>query len=487
MRLKKAEDFIQKKHFFILYIILALSFFLYSFVGIQKHQHFQTFAWDTSFFVQQLYFVDKLQPPYTSLSNMNGLGDHFHILFLASGFLAYKVWADPRILFVLQALFVCSSGIPLYLLSKNLLDKSKLPKIGIAILSLILVLMYLFSVSMQGLLVDEFHNDALATLPLLWLMYFLYRKNNLGYWVAFGLLLLAKETYGLFAFFLGIYIAIGYRDFKKAIATAFIGLFCFYVLTYQVMPKISGSNTYFHFNEGNEPRIIIQNLIKNPATGFTSLFDSSEKIQTIFVAFLSFGFLPLFAPTQLIMPIFSLLIRFLDSSTQLLDTFNNHYSSPLMPFMAVAASFGLAKFFQVCRRFNLKVSWQVVGIFLMTVLIYQNFIYHGSLNSLFKKSFYQTSQWEYDAYELIMRVPITLPVASQNSLLPHLSQRNKFYLLPQVGDARFIAVDLSDGPNKFSPINKMQTAQLIQSLVDKGEYKIIWEKNKAILLGKTSF
>lgn len=460
-----------------LLLIVLLSTLVYSFIGIQKHNHFQTFAWDTAFFSQELYFIDQLKAPFTSLNNMNALGDHFQITFIILGFIFYKIWASAEVLFFIQSFSVSLSAIPLFLITQHFLKKTNFPEKGRYYVGLSIILMYLTSVSVQGMLTDEFHNDPLAVLPFLSLIYFVLKKNNSGYWISLAFLLLTKETYGLLAVLIGIFIIFLTREYKKAFITAFLGLATFYLLVYQLMPLFSGTKEYFHFVLGNRPGDVISEIMQNPQTAATEFFDNPQKIKTILVALFSFGFFPFISNiAYLILPAGALALRFYDDTTPLLYVFNNHYSAPFIPLLAVAAVYGISR---LPGKF-----WRFVVVYTSGVAIVQNILFHGPINSMFKRSFYEYSDWQKDAHDLIKMVPEEEIIASQNSLLSHLAQRDKFYLLPNIGnDAKYLAVDLSDGPNKFAPLNNASEMKfIINRFIVEGKYKIIWQKNQSILL-----
>ena len=478
-----------------LFLLVFLSSFIYSFINWQKHIHFQTFGWDTSVFDQQVYLASILKIPHSSLHTsfynlpvgMNALGDHFHPLVLIIGGFLYRIWADPRMLFILQSVVVSLSAIPFYLLSKHVIQRTKIPAIGTISIGFALSSMYLFSVAFQAMVLDEFHDDVLVTLPLLYMLYFLVRKKYNLYWIAYIFVLLTKEEYGLLGIPIGLYIVITQKNVKHAILTAFIGITTFYLLLFHIMPSLAGNIEYPHFLSENKPSVVIQKMMQNPALFITKFFDHPAKIKTLKTSLFSYGALPLFSPTNLLLPASSLAIRFYDDTTPRRYEFNNHYASPFIPFFAVGSIFGLYNLMHVLIRkkwINLKTIWIPITAFLFCITAMQNLQLHGPINSLFKKSFYQTNNWEYDTYELIKRVPPNVTIASNNSLLAHLSQRESFYLLPEIGNAPYIAVDLHTGPNKHAPLSSDATRTLINALVEENSYQIVWQKNDALLLEK---
>lgn len=469
----------------IIFLLTLGTALLYAFVGIAKHNHFQTFAWDTSVFIQQAYLASQLKAPLSSLHHgMNGLADHFQVTFLVFGGLFYRILNNPESLFLLQALAAAFSGLILFLISRLVLQKSKMSEEIIFLCSLVLAFAYLFSVPFQAMLTDEFHNEPLATVPLLLMVYFHLRKQQAGYWLSFAVLLLTKEIYGLLALPFALYICFSGKEYKKALLTGVLGTVTFSLLVFKVMPGLGGSSQYFHFDSGNSPAYMVNKFRGNPALLVTNFFDDNEKRKTVAVTLADFAFLPVLSPTGLILPAASLAIRFYDDTTPRLYEFNNHYAAPFLPFLAVGAVFGLANLLKVTGRYKLPANavGLSVAFSLLVLTAGQDIILHGPLNSLGKKSFYLYSNAENDTLALIKQVPAGVTVASQNSLLPHLSERQNFFLLPEVGGAQYVAVDLTDGPNKFSPATQPEIKNLIDSLIKESKYKAIWQQNQAILL-----
>ena len=476
----------KRKGIFILIGEIIFFTCLYAFIGIQKHVSFQTFGWDTAVFDQQFYFVSQFKAPYSSLVKMNGLGDHFQLVPLLLGGFFYRIYSHPYMLFILQSIVACLSAWPLYLINLHLFKKTKLSRLAVTCISLTITFVFLTSVSFQSMLTDEFHNEPFIIAPLLFMIYYLLKNNKIGYWISFGLVLLTKEIFGLLGIPLGIYVWFKKKKLKLALMTVLIGLATTCLLIFQIMPRLANTDSYYHFGEHNNPRYLVSKLILKPSKLVTGLFDHPEKRKTITASLFSFGFLPLFAPVELIAPVFSLGMRFYDDTTSRLYAFNNHYASPYLPLLAVALSFGT---YRLIRLFEKKKwhqqGWIVICVYLMVMAIGQDYIYHGPINSIFKRQFYVKTSFEEDAHELIKQVPDDKAITTQNSLLPHLSRRDNFYLLPEIGEAEYVVVDLADGPNKFSPLTYEQTKELINNLLNEQKFQIVWQKNLSLLLKKT--
>lgn len=478
---KKVIVLVKTRFELILSLALIGIMLAYTFVGIQKHYHFQTFGWDTAVFDQQLYLLTQGEAPYSSLLNMHGLGDHFQILTYILGFLVYLIWNNTNTLFILQSVLGCMSAVPLYLLGKTLFIKH-VSDFQTKMFSAIIAGMYVLSVPFQALITDEFHNEPLVLVPLIFLFYFIEKRNWRGYWISLVIFLLNKEVFGLFSIPISLYLYLKTKSLKHAFATLVVGLgFSIFLIT-TLMPRLAGSSGYLHFKSGNTPSELIDSYLAKPSLFITSLFDSPAKQLTIASSLVVFGFLPIFAPLQLIAPVFSIALRFYDSSVPRLHEFNNHFAAPLIPLMAVAAVYGLVKVLSYTKIAGKLRYISILAALLLFTILYQDYHYYGPLNSLAKPSFYHISAWELDAHELIKQVPPGVVIATQNSLLPHLSGRREFYLLPEIGNAEYIAVDLTDGPNKFYKSDRESTEMMIQELISSNKYQIIWSQGKSSLL-----
>ncbi len=468
-------------------LIIVLFSIIYSFIGFQKHNHFQTFGWDTAVFDQQLFLVSQLKIPISSLHGFVGLGDHFHPLLYIFGGLLYKIWGKAEMLYIIQSTVASLSALPLYLIAKRILIKTKFSGYQIKILSLLICIVYLLNVSFQFMVLGEYNDAPTVALPLLFSIYFLLTRNNLGYWVSFVFILLTKEEYTLFAIPLALYIAVIGEGLKKAFVNIILGLGTFFLLTYLIMPSISAKKEYLFFTNSNRPPDVILKMVRDPSQFLTKLFDNYNKRKTILISLASDGFLPLLSPTNLILPLGNLAIRFYDDSIPRRFEFNNQYAAGLIPPLAVAQSFGVLNLiiFLTKRCVNKKKIFFSLASFILLITLMQDIVFHAPINSLFKKQFYEHPAWIKDAHELISQVPKDVTIAANNSLLPHLSGRENFYLLPKIGNAEYIVVDLADGPNKFAPlVSSKEMERVINNLIREKKYKIIWQKGKSMLLQK---
>lgn len=451
--------------FFWLLIFFA---FIYSYVSVVKHDKFQSFAWDLAFFDELIWKVSQGIEPRSSFNNLHLLGDHFQPVIIIFAPL-YWIVSDVRILLVAHAVVATLGVLPVYLLAKKILRHE--------LLSLTVSVSFLLFTPFQHAVLDGFHQSVFTPLFIGWMYYFLEAKRSKGFWLATLGLILTKEEFALIVTSIGLVCILFYGRIRTGLIAIVIGLISFFLIIYLIIPYFQ-KGPYTHFGYGilgNTPDEVILNILLKPHL-FVNLLFSSEKIRTVISSFFAFGFLPLLSPIHLLPVIQQYGVRFVDTVTIHRAANLNHYSFPLAPLLSVATIYSLKTI-----SANL-LSKKVLAVYILVCTLAQNIFLHGPLNSLLKKQFFETEAWERDAAALVKQVPDTVVITSQNSLLPHFSQRPKFYLLPQVENAQYLAVDLHDGPNKYSPIDQQRTRKIVENLLATNRFEVIWRQGNSLLL-----
>lgn len=465
--------------------ILVIVSAIYSIISVTVHNHFQTFGWDLGFFDQIIWKVSRGDfRAYSTLAHENLLADHFQpVLYLLAPFV--KIVSDVRVLLIAQAFLVVMAAYPLYLISRSLT--------GNIIFSLGAVFSYLFFLGTQWTIINEFHQTAYLPLFISLVFYSLIKKNKVLYWISIAGILSTKEEYALLASSLGIICWWVYKNRRSGIITCIFGIVFFFFLINFLMPKLSVGGVYFHNDFGRAgytPEQVFINSFKNPKFFFESMVFPVIKLKTVFDSFLAFGFLPVLSPLFLIPVVENFSTRFIYAGPQFTQWVNvNQHAAPLGILLAVGSIYSslvLAKI--INRKTKIKTGriLTALGFYLIFISIIQDIILHGPVNSLLKREFYETLDWMNDNNTVIAKVPRDVALATQNSMLPHVSQREDIYLLPELGNAQYILLDLSDGPNKFSPLKYDEMKILVQKLLDENKYSVVYQRGKAVLLKRNT-
>lgn len=450
---------------------LAAVAIIYAFISVNTHNRFMTFGLDLGYFDEAIWKIGRGKFPYSGVGCIWLLEDHFQIILYLLAPL-YRLWDDVRVILVFQAMVMVFAGLPLYLLARRI-TKS-------IIFSFSTVFAYLFFIGTQFAILNEFHQITIAPLFIALLFYALVNKSRRLYLASLVMLVIIKEDLSLLvgAIGLGLLFTGDYR--KRGFFTALFGFVLFFFLTYKLMPSISIKGAYAHFDFGEAgytPLDIIRKTLADPFFFLRAMVYPDIKLQTVFRSLFSFGFLPLFAPLALLIPLLeNFVTRFIYSGGQFtVWGLVNHHAAVSSMLLAVSAVYG-------ARKLGKNVNWRILGIIIIAFTITGDIVYHGPVNSVFKPVFYLEEQWVRDNREVISKVPPNASVAAQNNLLPHLTHRDNIYRIPYGLNSEYMVVDLHDGPNKYAPLSYSEMKDFVQSLLTTKRYAVVYQKGKAMLL-----
>src|SRR3989344_8379195 len=182
---KKAAEYFSLP---ILLIWVGILSFLYCALSIQRHNQYQSGAFDLGIYDQALWQYSQLQFPYNTIKERFILGDH---LTLTLPLLAplYWLWNDVRAILMFQSLWIVVSTIPIYFLCRI----RKLPTTT----SLILAILYSIFYGIQFAVYFDFHPIVIGVGFLAWTLYF-YEFGKKRLYILFLILTLAtQENMGL--------------------------------------------------------------------------------------------------------------------------------------------------------------------------------------------------------------------------------------------------------------------------------------------------
>jgi len=457
-------------------IVLIILFFwiIYSYISIIKHLHYQTFTWDTGFFDQLLWKLSRFKEPVSSFSNLHAFGDHFQFILL----LFVPLYWFPhsiKLLFITHVFAAVIASLPVYLISLKV-NKSKIFAVAVSFSMLIFT-------GMQFAVLDGFHQSVFSPLFYAFAIYGLVFGSNWIYWSSLFGLLITKEEMALLAVSIGI-IAFFKGDKGKGLATIAISLAAFFFTIYFFLPAIQGEYVHSDYGVlGQSPLEVLRTIVAEPILFFNLLLFPTIKIKTVAETFFSFGFLPILSPIYLISAVQQFVVRFVDTVTVHRWINLNHYAFPLASVMAIAAIFSAKTLGRIMKAS--KKLYLFLALYLVFFALAQDYLLHGPVNSLLKADFYVKKQWIRDNDEVLKYIPKGASVAATNNFGPHISQRDKFYLIMEENSADYLLFDLEDGPNKYSPLDHPKTLYVLKREILSGKYEIIRQVNNAFLLKRT--
>lgn len=387
-------------------VVLSIA---YSALSIVRHNHFQSGGFDLGIYDQAVWQYAHFQWPYNTIKDRFILGDH---LTLTLPLLAplFWLWDDVRILLIFQAVWISFSTLAIFHIVRirKLSDST----------ALCLAIVYSLFYGIQYLVFFDFHPVVFGVGLLAWIAYFLDSWRTRWMITAIVALLLTQENMGLALSSLGfIYL---FRKKHRSVATAFIICGVGYsLLASKIVALFSPVGFQYWPQISSNPVIISQQF-----------FDSEEKRQVWWYTLVTFSFLPLFSPGAMLAVFFDLAQYFITGP---------EFSRMWSPFMHHRATLGVFLVLGVLDTLVLLKRWRIApqraAVVLLGVVLVLQYLWHLPLNKLVKADYWKEEQWMSDNRALFATVPPGAALATQQNFVPHLSHRNKIYLVwPRLHD-----------------------------------------------------
>lgn len=315
----------------------------------------------------------------------------------------YWIWSARKMLLLVSAFIVCSGGIAAYLLSKKRLKSE--------FLSFAILISYLMFYGLQYAVWFDVHSTNFAAAFLMWFIYFLDQKKTRLTLLFFFLAITSKENIALYALVLSSLYLIRRRN-KLLIFMSLFSIFYLLFIFFVYFPHIIKVD-YLYDNRAG----LLSNL--NPLY----LFNTKEKLVTIFYSFMSFGFIPMLNPLTLIL-IFAHFTTFFVIASDLpgAQGLFGHYRVTLDPLFIWATIITIGTFKFLNKKY--------IAVYLLICTFYVQYALHLPLSYLTKQWFWTEPAAAKNIDNLIVNyLPTNASVASQNNITPHISHRDKIYTL----------------------------------------------------------
>lgn len=414
---------------FVIGSTLALLIINASF-SIWLHTHYQSHGHDLGIFDQAIWELSRWQEPATTVRITplpNIFGDHFHPLLVALAPL-YWLFNSPLVLLMVQAI-AFASVIPLTFM---LAGRFNIGKWYAAILSVA------FGLNPGLALANgfDFHEIALA-IPLILLVFWAaFSDRQRWYWIFIGLLLLTKETMGIYVALIGI-TWLCLKKWRVGMITLFIGLIYFILATRIFIPHFAPTTGYSYWKQYEHLAAsswqMPAQFVRHPIQFVHELFNDHEKIRTLSLSLGSVGFVPLFSPWMWPTTLALFAERFW-AATPTVWEYSFHYQALAAVFMAISVLLFLRWLPERWRRIGIPLCACLV----VAGIVVTNFIANPwarwndkSIESL------PTATWSTE----LIKIPRSASVAAQDTFVPHLAHRSTIYQFPRIRDAEYIVLD----------------------------------------------
>jgi uncharacterized membrane protein len=315
---------------------LAVTVFVVAFVGATwtAHARFGTYGFDVGIYDQATWLLSQGRAPFVTVRGLDLFGQQAaYIMVLVAPL--YRLWADPRLLLLLQVLFLALPAPILYRLGTRRLGH---PAAGLAV-----AVAYLAYPGVQWAISWQFHPEAIAAglLALAVAAADGRRHRAMALWLA--LAALCGEELGLVVAGFGLLLAVGGR---RAVGwrTAGAGLAWFLVATYVLVPLHAGRATRLFETDygiaGSGPRALLAALPTMAGHALQTGL-ANDGLFYLLLVFLPLLGLPLLAPRWLL-PVAPPLLLNLAAVQPEHHQLRFHYLATAAPLLAAGAVAGLA-------------------------------------------------------------------------------------------------------------------------------------------------
>ena len=453
------------------YLAFAFCFlFLIAGVLVSLHRYWQYEVSYVDFgqYDQAIWKVSRFQAPeiyHFIHKNINVLGDHATpSIFLLSPL--YWITDRSEIILIAQALAVALSGFFLYDIARHVL-KNKL-------LALSILVSYFLFVGLQNAVITEFHELTVMTLPLMLALWAIVKNKISLYFASFIIMLGFKEI----TFALGIGIGIALILLKKewrryGIITIALSLLWAFIAFKIILP---------HFSNGEY--LYITDLPNGLIDKVAALTDHPIKRNTLLFSFLSFSFLPFFAPQFWLTLLQDYASRFMPLYFTTRWDLGLHYNAQSAVILAISSVFGL--------RYLLRFAFVKINVNIIAFLIIINafvlfrFILHGPFLLAINPAFYNhTNDFKF-LNEMVEKIPKGTKVMTQNNLAPRFSHQDVrlFTLEYATFQPDYVVLDMRAGqsPNNF--LGSKNVDGVLSHLRSNTSYKIVYQTRDQFIFKK---
>jgi uncharacterized membrane protein len=401
---------------------LGLALAVAGFVGAftwqtwANHERFGTYGFDLGIFDQGTWLLSQVQNPFVTIRGLNLFGDHASYILLLVAPL-YRLWADPRLLLLLQVVALAVPAVVVYRLATWRLGH---PGYGLA-----LAVAYLAYPAMQWAVTWQFHPETLAAALLALAVLAAEEQRPRLMAVLLGVALLAKEDIGLIVAAYGVLLWVtGRGRWGRWVLAGGFGWFL--LATFVLMPIVNGQgDPHLELKygiEGSGPVAVLLALPELIGRMVVTAF-SNEGVVYLALIFLPLALLPLLSWKALI-PVAPPLLLNLAANVPYQHQINYHYVATSAPFLAIAAVGGLAVV--AARRRALAAP---AAVFLVVVALAMDFWFGPAIWSS-RPGLGPAPAQTQARLEALATIPDDAAVSAQFNLVTHLAHRRLAYEFP---------------------------------------------------------
>jgi uncharacterized membrane protein len=454
-----------------------------------------------------------------NIGDTNCIGDvsrfaiHFEPLMLPISLL-YLIAPSPKTLMLFQALVVASGAFPVYWIASRRLA-SPLAGLGFAT-------GYLLYPALQSAVLFDFHAVTLAAAFLMFAIYFMLTRNNVGLIIACLLALSTKEEIPIDIIMIALAIMVFQRRYKLGLGLIGLGVgwLAVTLVVMHVFSPLGHSPTASRYGYlGGSPLEVVRTMVTHPVSVFRDQILNHNALHNIHMLIGPLGYYGVLGPSALILAIPAILLNLLSSDPHM-QLGVHQYSAEIVPFMVFAAISGMtflvglitllarrgpsrvaSVFSPTGERANdivlrlpaggYRTRHQVVAglvIFLFLALMGFFSLAQQSLGDLpGTYNFVWPTQTAHTRlfHQVAALIPANASVSAQDTLVPHLSHRRYIYQYPYMAEqSSYVVLDSQAGiyPFAMTPQGLNDYSQSVEDLLHSGKFRVIFQQDGYMVL-----
>ncbi|MBI2305588.1 MAG: DUF2079 domain-containing protein [Chloroflexi bacterium] len=423
-----------RRTWLILFLLIAAYIGYLSFLSILRYETF--FAASGDFARRGQIMWNTLQgKPFvftTWGSEMSLLGYHTEfITFLWVPL--YLIYADPKVLLIVQAVVVALGALPAFWLARDTL-RSDLAGLAFAAA-------YLLHPGLQGAVLFEYHGVTLAAPFLLFALYYLRQRRHVLFLVFAVLAMSTKENIPLVVIAMGFYQMAIQRELRWGLAATILGGLWFAAVLGVVMPafNIQGRSPHWYLYQdlGGGVRPMLVTMVTNPGHVLQVLL-LPERLSYVRDMLAPLGFLSPLGLFTFLISAPSWGVNLLSAASDMHTMGLRQYHAELVPVLVASAIAGAGLL--VAGGERLRSGWGRPVLWLvllwmggsMAIGQYQ----HGFTPLRPGFHWLELTDHHRAAQDVMALIPPDAVVAASHELLPQLTKRKELYEFrsPSQGD-----------------------------------------------------
>ncbi len=473
-----------RSHYAVLILVLLWAAVLAAY-AFARHERLNSSAYDLAIKSQVIWNTFQGDWFASSIEVEHYLGDHVQLIFLLLAPL-YGLWADVRIMLLLQAILLSLGGIPVYRIALRTLDDRWL--------ALLFAAAYLLFPLLGFVNRFDFH-PLVFTIPFFLFAYDLLERGH-PLWASFFifLALTLREDVGFTVFAFGLYAAVFMKRRTLGLIWAIGGLSWSLAAVFVVIPYFRGgaSDTMGRYAWlGESVPGMLRTIWTRPLI-ILDHFLQPYRRALLLKLLLPVGFLSLLSPAPLLVGLPALAYNLL-SETPSQSSIYFQYLAPVVPFIFVAAIQGAGRVqngLSGDRARWILTAW--IGLGIVLAWVWDN-PFTRTIEAPYFPVYGLEQVTDKDAFEQAEALlPADAPVATMMAYAPHLALRPELHLFydrlklqerpygfPQTEYLLLNLTDMRWGVNARFFYSAIETA------IGRYGYEALYANNDVILLQQT--